>query len=166
MALLYWNAKNLLAAVDSHKYLAWALIRLNLLWGGTLIGGKANRRLGLIRRILGPSKDPVTIKTACFSSSYSWIGLPSVKPIFGKTHNSHNKRLVNGIWIHPGVVMLLWLICGSDKSFSERLTELNWSTLEPRRKYLCLVQLHKIIHCYSSWCGLYQICGSDWPDRN
>ena len=40
------------------------------------------------------------------------------------------------------------LICGSDKSYSERLTELNWSTLELRRKYLCLVQLYKIIHGY------------------
>lgn len=41
------------------------------------------------------------------------------------------------------------LICGSDKSFSERFTELDWSTLEPRRKYLCSVQLNKIIHGYS-----------------
>ena len=41
------------------------------------------------------------------------------------------------------------LICGSVKSYSERLTELNWSTLELRRKYLCLVQLYKIIHGYS-----------------
>ena len=32
---------------------------------------------------------------------------------------------------------------------SERLTELNWSTLELRRKYLFLVQLYKIIHGYS-----------------
>ena len=37
----------------------------------------------------------------------------------------------------------------SDKSCSERLTELNWSTLELRRKYLCLVQLYKIIQGYS-----------------
>ena len=41
------------------------------------------------------------------------------------------------------------LICGSVKSYSERLTEPNWSTLELRRKYLCLVQLYKIIHGYS-----------------
>ena len=44
------------------------------------------------------------------------------------------------------------LICGSEKSYSERLTELNWSTLELRRKYLCLVQLYKIIHGY---CDIY-----------
>lgn len=143
MALLYWNAKNLRTAGDSHKHLAWALIRLNLRWGGTLIVGKANRTLGLIRRILGLSKDPVTIKTACFSPSYSWIGLPSVKPIsyLVKHITVITKRLVNGICFHPGYVMLLWFICGSHKSFSERLTKLNWSTLEPRRKYLCLVQL-------------------------
>ena len=35
------------------------------------------------------------------------------------------------------------------KSYSERLAELNWSTLELRRKYLCLVQLYKIIHGFS-----------------
>lgn len=40
------------------------------------------------------------------------------------------------------------LISGSVKSCSERITELNWSTLELRRKYLCLVQLYKIIHGY------------------
>ena len=33
--------------------------------------------------------------------------------------------------------------------YSERLTELNWSSLELRRKYLCLLQLYKIIHGYS-----------------
>ena len=42
------------------------------------------------------------------------------------------------------------LICGSHNSYyTERLTEVNWSTLELRRKYLCLVQLYKIIHGYS-----------------
>ena len=41
------------------------------------------------------------------------------------------------------------LICGSDKPYSERLIELNWSSLEPRRKYLGLLQLYKIIHGYS-----------------
>lgn len=42
------------------------------------------------------------------------------------------------------------LICGSAKSYSEGLTELNGSTLELRRKYLCLVQLYKIIPGYSN----------------
>ena len=56
------------------------------------------------------------------------------------------------------------MICGSDKSYSEKLTELNWSTLEFRKKYLCLVQLYKIIHwLFLYW--LYHICGSDWPYR-
>ena len=35
------------------------------------------------------------------------------------------------------------------KSYSERLSELSWSTLELRRKYLCWVHLYKIIHGYS-----------------
>ena len=42
------------------------------------------------------------------------------------------------------------LICGSDKSYPERLSELSWSTLELRRKYLCRVHLYKIIPGYSN----------------
>ena len=42
------------------------------------------------------------------------------------------------------------LICGSDKSYPERLSELSWSTLELRRKYLRRVHLQKIIHGYSN----------------
>ena len=41
------------------------------------------------------------------------------------------------------------LTYGSDKSYSDRLAERNWSTLELRRKYFCLVQVYKIIHGYS-----------------
>ena len=39
------------------------------------------------------------------------------------------------------------LIC--DLINLERLSELSWSTLELRRKYLCWVHLYKIIHGYS-----------------
>ena len=37
------------------------------------------------------------------------------------------------------------LRCGSGKSYPERLSELGWATMELRRKYLCIIQLYKII---------------------
>ena len=60
------------------------------------------------------------------------------------------------------------LICGSHNSYTERLTELNWSTLELRRKYLCLVQLYKIIHAYSDidYTTYIDLTGSTRTRRN
>ena len=37
------------------------------------------------------------------------------------------------------------LICGPGKSYEKRLSNLNWMTLELKRKCLCLVQLYKIV---------------------
>jgi hypothetical protein len=37
------------------------------------------------------------------------------------------------------------LICGPDQPYMERLKKLKWQSLELRRKYLCLVQLYKIM---------------------
>ena len=37
------------------------------------------------------------------------------------------------------------LICRAELSYEERLQKLKWLTLELRRKYLCLVQMYKII---------------------
>ena len=104
------------------------------------IVGKANRVLGLIRRTFG-SKDPVAIKTA-FNAL--------VRPILEDACPVWNPYLVKHIHSIKSIQRRATrLICGSEKSFSERLTELNWSTSELRRKYLCLVQLYKIIHGYS-----------------
>ena len=41
------------------------------------------------------------------------------------------------------------VICGSEKEYQERLGVLKWPSLELRRKFICLVQMYKIIfgHC-------------------
>ena len=41
------------------------------------------------------------------------------------------------------------VICGSEKEYQERLGFLKWPSLELRRKFICLVQMYKIIfgHC-------------------
>ena len=104
---------------------------------GNYINFKANRVLGLIRRTFG-SKDPVPIKTA-------FIAL--VRPILEYACPVWNPYLVKHIHSIESIQRRATrLICGSHNSYTERLTELNWSTLELTRKYLCLVQLYKIIH--------------------
>ena len=96
--------------------------------------------LGLIRRTFGP-KDPVAIKTA-FNAL--------VRPILEYACPVWNPYLVKHIHSIESIQRRATrLICGSDKPYSERLTKLNWSSLELRRKYLCLLQLYKIIHGYS-----------------
>ena len=41
------------------------------------------------------------------------------------------------------------VLCGSEKEHQERLGVLKWPSLELRRKFICLVQMYKIIfgHC-------------------
>ena len=96
--------------------------------------------LGLIRRTFG-SKDPVAVKTA-----YNVL----VRPILEYACPVWNPHLVKHIHSIESIQRRATrLICGSVKSYSERLAEHNWSTLELRRKYLCFVQLYKIIHGYS-----------------
>ena len=92
--------------------------------------------LDLIRRTFG-SKDPVAVNTA-----YIVLVRPTLEytcPVW----NPHLLKHIESIQRRA-----TRLIRGSVKSCSERLTELNWSTLELRRKYLYLVQPHKIIHGY------------------
>ena len=125
------NEKNL-STVDKNKHLGiWN--ESSLRWDSHInfIVGKANRVLRLIRRTFG-SKDPVAIKTA-FNALVRPI-LEYACPVWNPYLVKHIQRRANR------------LKYGSDKSYIERLTELNWSTLELRRKYLCLVHLYKIIH--------------------
>ena len=133
--------ENNLSAVDKHKHLGiW--IESSLRWDAHInyIVGKANRVLGLIRRTFGP-KDLVAIKTA-FNAL--------VRPILEYACPVWNPYLVKHIHSIESIQRRATrLICGSDKPYSERLTELNWSSLELRRKYLGLLQLYKIIHGYS-----------------
>ena len=130
-----------LSIVNKHKHLGiW--IESSLGWDSHInyIVGKANRVLGLIRRTFG-SKDPVAVKTA-----YNVL----VRPILEYACPVWNPHLVKHIHSIESIQRRATrLICGSVKSYSERLAELNWSTLELRRKYLCLVQLYKIIHGFS-----------------
>ena len=96
--------------------------------------------LALISRTFG-SKDPVAIKTA-----FNVL----VRPILEYACPVWNPYLVKHIHSIESIQRgATWLICGSDKSYYERLSELSWSTLELRRKYLCWVHLYKIIHGYS-----------------
>ena len=130
--------ENNLSDVDKHKYLGiW--IESSLRWDAHInyIIGKANRVLGLIRRTFGP-KDPVAIKTA-FNAL--------VRPILEYACPVWNPYLVKHIHSIESIQRRATrLIRGSDKPYSERLIELIWSSLELRRKYLCLLQLYKIIH--------------------
>ena len=79
--------------------------------------GKANRVLGLIRRTFG-SKDPVAVKTA-----YNVL----VRTILEYACPVWNPHLVKHIHSIESIQSRATrLICGSVKSYSERLTELNW----------------------------------------
>lgn len=134
------NNKNLLT-VNQHKHLGiWIESSLSWDYHINTICGKANRVLGLIRRTFG-SKNPVAIKTA-------FIAL--VRPILEYGCPVWNPYLAKHIHSVESIQRRATrLICGPDKSYTERLSDLKWSTLESRRKYLCLVQLYKIIRGYS-----------------
>ena len=96
--------------------------------------------LGLIRRTFGP-KDLVAIKTAFHAL---------VSPILEYACLVWNRYLVKHIHSIESIQRRATRsICGSDKPYSQRLIELNWSSLELRRKYLGLLQFYKIIHGYS-----------------
>ena len=47
------------------------------------------------------------------------------------------------------IIIIIIIICGSEKEYQERLEVLKWPSLELRRKFICLVQMYKIIfgHC-------------------
>ena len=131
--------ENNLSAVDKHLGI-W--IESSLRWDAHInyIVGKANRVLGLIRRTFGP-KDLVAIKTA-FNAL--------VRPVLEYACTVWNPYLVKHIHSIESIQRRATrLICGSDKPYYERLTELKWSSLELRRKYLGLLQLYKKIHGYS-----------------
>ena len=104
------------------------------------IVGKANRVLGLIRRTFG-SKDPVAVKTAC-------------NVLVRRIRNMH-AQCGTHIWLstftvlNPSSLVLLdWYVDQSNLTLKGYLN-LTGQPLDFRRKYLCLVQLYKIIHGYS-----------------
>ena len=134
------NNQNL-RAVNHHKHLGiWLQNSLSWDYHINSICAKANRFLGLVRRTFD-TKDPTAIKTA-FRALVRPIleyGCPVWNPYLAKhIHKieSIQRRATR-------------LICGWEMSYAERLSALTWPTLEMRRKYLCLVQLYKIIRGYS-----------------
>ena len=100
---------------------------------------KENRVLGLIRRTFG-NKNPPDVKIA-FNAL--------VRPILEYACQVWNPSLAKHVHAIESIQRRATrLICGFEKTYPERLTELNWNTQELRRKYLCLVQLYKVIFNY------------------
>ena len=110
-----------LSIVNKHNHLGiW--IESSLRWDSHInyIVGKANRVLGLMRRTFG-SKDTVAVKTA-----YSVL----VRPILEYACPVWNPHFFKHIYSIESIQRRATrLICGSVKSYSERLTDLNWSTV-------------------------------------
>ena len=103
------------------------------------ICAKANMVLGLIRRTFG-SSNTVGIATA-FKAL--------VRPILEYACPVWKPYLVNHMDAIDSVQRRTSrLICGPNKAYAERLAEINWDSLELRRKYLSIVQMYKIIFTY------------------
>ena len=103
------------------------------------ICAKANKVLGLIRRTFG-SHNPEGVSTA----------YRQVRPILEYDCQVWNHYLVKHINSRVSVQRRATrVICGSEKEYQERLGVLKWPSLELRRKFICLVQMYKIIfgHC-------------------
>ena len=99
-----------------------------------------------------PGAPSIHIRTEEFKNACSFIPTAQSNPSRKQEpfeNQGDLKTLTALSTVFMGTENILKRICGSVKSYSERLAELNWSTLELRRKYLRLVQLCKIIHVYS-----------------
>ena len=126
-----------LESVDHHKHLGvWLQSSLTWEYQISSICGKANRVLGLIRRTFG-YKNLAGVEIA-FKSL--------VRPILKYCCQVWNPHLVK----HTNLIERIHrratrLICGTDQPCEERLRKLKWPSLKLRRKYLCLVQLYKIM---------------------
>ena len=142
----------MLPAVDYHKHLGvW--VESSLSWDHHIssICAKASMVLGLIRRTFG-SSNAVGIAMALKAL---------VRPILEYACPVWNPYLVKHIHAIESVQgRALRLICGPDKACVERLAEINWDSLELRRKYLSIVQMYKIIFGYCDVdCSKYDVVG-------
>ena len=126
-----------LESLHKHKHLGvWLQSSLSWEHQVSYICGKANRVLGLIRRTFG-YENPEGVEIA-FKSL--------VRPILEYCCQVWNPHLVKHINVIESIQRRATrLICGSHQSYEERLEKLKWPSLELRRKYLCLVQLYKIM---------------------
>ena len=133
----YWLSDKPLSAVDHHKHLGvWLESSLSWDYHINYICAKANKVLGLIRRTFG-SHNPEGVTTA-----YKTL----VRPILEYGCQVWNPYLVKHIKSIESVQKRATrVICGSEKEYQERLGTLKWPSLELRRKFICLVQMCKII---------------------
>ena len=129
----------LLSAVDHHKHLGvW--LESFLSYHINYICAKANKVLGLKRRTFGPNNsEGVSTAYKNLVRSILEYGCQVWNPYFVKhikSMESIQRRATR-------------VICGSEKEYQERLGVLKWPSLELRRKFICLVQMYKIIfgHC-------------------
>ena len=114
----------------------------SLSWGCHInfICAKANKILGLIRRTFGPNNSEGV------STAYKTL----VRPILEYRCQVWNPYLVKHLKSIESIQRRATrVIYGSEKEYQERLYVLEWPLLELRRKFICLVQMYKIIfgHC-------------------
>ena len=133
----YWLSDKPLSAVDHQKHLGvW--LESSLSWDYHIndICTKANKVLGLIRRTFGPNNSEGV------STAYKTL----VRPILEYGCQVWNPYLVKHIKSIESIQRRATrVICGSEKEYQERLGVLKWPSLELRRKFICLVQMYKII---------------------
>ena len=126
-----------LQSVAQHKHLGiWLQSSLSWEYHISSICGRANRILGLIRRTFGyKNRKGVEVD---FKSL--------VRPILEYCCQVWNPCLIKHVNAMEKIQRRATrLICGPDQPYMERLKKLKWQSLELRRKYLCLVQLYKIM---------------------
>ena len=122
------------SAVDHHKHLGvWLESSLSWDYHINYMCAKANKVLGLIRRTFG-SNNPEGVSTA-----YKTL----VRPILEYGCQVWNPYLVKYIKSIESIQRR------ATRVIQERLGVLKWPSLELRRKFICLVQIYKIIfgHC-------------------
>ena len=137
----YWLSDKPLSVVDHHKHLGfWLESSLSWDYHINYICAKANKVLGLIRRTFGPNNSEGV------STAYKTL----VRPILEYGCQVWNPYLVKNI---KGIESIqrraTRVTCGSEKEYQERLGVLKWPSLALRRRFICLVQMYKIIfgHC-------------------
>jgi hypothetical protein len=127
--------------VQSYRYLG-VLITAGLSWSDhiTTVCSKARRQLGYLYRKFYNHVPPITLKTLYIAYVRPLLeyGVPVWDP--------HHKKDVMAL---ESVQRLATKICTKTwnaSSYDDRLSSLNLSTLESRRKYLKLCYLYKLIN--------------------
>ena len=132
----YEVCDQVLSTTTEHRHLGiWFEPTLAWNYHVNSTSSKANWILGLIRRTFEKNKVGIKVDFGTL-----------VLPILEYGCQVWNPYLIKHIKALESIRRRATrLICGADKSCEERLSDLILMTLELRRKYLCLVQLYKII---------------------